>query len=41
MPINELATTIRSYLEASIRAQWESRDAASRIEEMTGYAGNI
>ena len=32
---------MRLQLEAAIRAQRESWDAASRIEEMTGYAGNI
>lgn len=41
MPINDLSTTVRSHLEASIRAQRESWDVALRLQETTGYDGDI
>jgi hypothetical protein len=41
MTANELRRSVRSKLEAAIRAQRESWDAALGIEEITGYAGDI
>ena len=41
MNTNELRTSVRSKLEAAIRAQRESWDTALEIEEITGYAGDI
>ena len=37
----ELRSSVRSQLEVSVRAQRESWDAASKIEEITGYDGDI
>ena len=37
----ELRSSVRSQLEASVRAQRESWDAASKIEEISGYDGDI
>ncbi|HZL70614.1 MAG TPA: hypothetical protein VFC29_25155 [Candidatus Limnocylindrales bacterium] len=37
----EQRRSVRLQLEAAIRAQRESWDAALRIEEITGYAGDI
>jgi len=41
MTTNELRQSVRSNLEAAIRAQRESWDVALGIEEITGYAGDI
>ena len=41
MTTNELTRSVRSKLEAAIRAQRQSWDAALAIEEITGYAGDI
>jgi len=41
MTTEELKQSVRSKLEAAIRAQRESWDAALEIEEITGYAGDI
>ena len=41
MTTNELRRSVRSKLQAAIRAQRESWDAALGIEEITGYAGDI
>ena len=41
MTTNELRRSVRSKLEAAIRAQRESWDAALGIEEITGYAGDV
>ena len=41
MTTTELRTSVRSKLEAAIRAQRESWDTALEIEEITGYAGDI
>ena len=41
MPINDLSTTVRSHLEAAIRAQRESWDTALRLQEITDYDGDI
>jgi hypothetical protein len=41
MTTNELRKSVRSKLEAAIRAQRESWDTALEIEEITGYAGDI
>jgi len=41
MTANELRRSVRSKLEAAIRAQRESWDAALGIKEITGYAGDI
>ena len=37
----EQERSVRLQLEAAIRAQRECWDAASRIQEITGYAGDI
>ena len=37
----ELRRSVRSKLEAAIRAQRQSWDAACEIQEITGYAGDI
>ena len=41
MTADELRRSVRSKLEAAIRAQRESWDAALEIEEITGYPGDI
>ena len=41
MTTNKLSRSVRSKLEAAIRAQRESWDAALEIQEITGYAGDI
>ena len=41
MTTNELRRSVRSKLQAAIRAQRESWDAALGIEDITGYAGDI
>ena len=41
MTTNELRRSVRSKLEAAIRAQRERWDTALEIEEITGYAGDI
>jgi len=41
MNTNELRRSVRSKLEAAIRAQRESWDTALEIAEITGYAGDI
>jgi len=41
MTTNELRRSVRFKLEAAIRAQRESWDAALGMQEITGYAGDI
>jgi hypothetical protein len=41
MTTDELRRSVRSKLEAAIRAQRESWDTALGIQEITGYAGDI
>ncbi len=41
MTTNELRRTVRSKLQAAIRAERESWEAALGVEEITGYAGDI
>jgi len=41
MTTNELRRSVRSKLQAAIRAQRESWDVALGIEEITGYGGDI
>lgn len=41
MTADELRKTVHSKLEAAIRAQRQSWDAALEIEDITGYAGDI
>ena len=41
MTANELRTSVRSKLEAAIRAQRESWDSALEITNLTGYSGDI
>jgi hypothetical protein len=42
LPVSpELRSSVRSQLEAALRAQRKSWDAASRIEDITGYDGDI
>jgi len=41
MTTDELRRSVRSKLEAAIRAQRESWEAALGIQEITGYVGDI